>query len=286
MYSLGHASHSVHYTECLSLLTYLNHSFDINIALEVYKKYSDPATNQKLGDSYLELLHQARARLLFHHVKSTHYYKPSLIRNALATSIKLFPSNTIFLSLYDWNETRFRIDDRVRSIMRELSYMEETNDSIISPLFSIFVELQRGVLSGSTIYSARAAFEKAVDTTAGKSSASLWKLYLLVEVRHGDMERAKNVFYRGMRACPWAKALIMLAFTHLREITGFEELRKIYNVLVEKELRVHVDLEDAFEKHDECLAVTRQHVEGRQSVNLPEDASSDDEMRNVWQRGR
>ena len=43
---------------------------------------------------------------------------------------------------------------------------------------------------------------------------------------------------------------MMLAFTHLRSVMEFEELRNVYNVMGEKELRVKVDLSEIFHKHD------------------------------------
>lgn len=87
----------------------------------------------------------------------------------------------------------------------------------------------------------------------------------------------------------------MLAFTHLRadvikqrygdaETSGkvkakeegmsFEELRKVYNVLVEKELRVHVDIEGVL---DEIVARREEGV-AYLPINMPEDAESDMEM--------
>lgn len=55
------------------------------------------------------------------------------------------------------------------------------------------------------------------------------------------MQRAKMVFYRGIRACPWAKELYMLAFEYLEPVMGEPELRGVYETLGEKELRVHVE---------------------------------------------
>lgn len=87
----------------------------------------------------------------------------------------------------------------------------------------------------------------------------------------------------------------MLAFTHLRadvvkqhygdadadtsgkvkvkeEGMGFEELRRVYNVLVEKELRVHVDIEGILDE----VVVKRE--DGNLPIDMPEDAESDEEM--------
>lgn len=52
-----------------------------------------------------------------------------------------------------------------------------------------------------------------------------------------------------------------------------DELRKVWNVLVEKELRIHVDLEQWFEEHEdelECSDAGR-----RMERQLPEDHNSD-----------
>lgn len=43
----------------------------------------------------------------------------------------------------------------------------------------------------------------------------------------------------------------MIGFTELKSFMGFEEMRSVYRVLGEKELRVHVDLEDRLDEWDE-----------------------------------
>lgn len=253
----------------------------------------------------VELLHQSRARFLYYHVRTNGMYKPSQIRSLLMESISTFPHNTMFLSLFAWNESRFRIEERVRDIVRDITTESRTSHTstlqqvpITSHLFSIYTEMIRPVYAGSTAHSVRAAFEKAIGehdasaqhntlSTAG-SSLSLWKLYILFELSHHNIQRAKDVFYRGMRACPWSKELIMLAFSHLRadvvesrhpassrrgDGMGFDELRRVYNVLVEKELRIHVDIEDQLDE----LAEKMQRSAGL-PFSMPDDADSGDEM--------
>ena len=87
----------------------------------------------------------------------------------------------------------------------------------------------------------------------------IWKLYIIFEVYHTqDIGAAKAVFYRAIRACPWSKQLFMLAFQHLQDekvhriIQGkskssgfiFEDLYSLYRTMTEKQLRIHVDIED------------------------------------------
>ncbi|KKA20002.1 hypothetical protein T310_6000 [Rasamsonia emersonii CBS 393.64] len=263
----------VAWTDCLALLLYLTRSSDLGAAVDVYKSASERLAHvpqiSKASVSYVdELLHQSRARLLYHHVVASHAYKPAQIRTLLHESISHFPHNTMFLSLYAWNESRFRIDERVRDVLRDITQDVRKHDTgqsvpVTSHLFAIFHEIHRPVYSGSTLHSARAAFERAIgdpafwtggrsgladNTNTGQSSLSLWKLYVLFELRHRDMRRAKDVFYRGMRACPWSKDLLLLAFRHLRGEDGgmgFDELRRVYNVLEDKELRIHVEIDEA-----------------------------------------
>lgn len=232
----------------------------------------------------------------------------------------LHPHNTIFLSLFAWNESRNRIEERVRGVIRDITTIATTqatkHDNILntqvpitSHLFSIYTELNRPVYAGSTLHSVRAAFEKAIadptsdssnpdrptntSNTGAHSNLTLWKLYILFELSRDNINRAKAIFYRALRACPWSKELVMLAFTHLRadvvkhhrtsmggkakvkeEGMGFEELRRVYNVLVEKELRVHVDIEGVL---DEIVARKEEGVVNL-PIDMPEDSTSDEEM--------
>jgi hypothetical protein len=72
-------------------------------------------------------------------------------------------------------------------------------------------------------------------------------------IRRGTQE----VFYRGIRACPWAKKVYLMAFGELKGLMDFNELRAVYRVLAEKELRVHVDLEDRLDEWDEQHGMKR-----------------------------
>jgi len=45
--------------------------------------------------------------------------------------------------------------------------------------------------------------------------------------------------------------IAMMAFTKLRSALSFDELRRVYAVMAEKELRIHVDVEELLEDWDE-----------------------------------
>lgn len=260
MLSLSSYTHAAFAIECLILFAYLRNAQSLTAATSAFKSnIALLSTHVSSRSSNHEHLHQSFARLLYYHATHTHLFKPSDIRSLLTENIAQFPQNTIFLSLYAWNEARFRIDDRVRSVVKELvlggsgNTKNKVQDSVVPHFFAIYSELHRGVTFGSNISTIRSTFERAVESDSGTHCAGLWKLYFLFEHSRSEAERAKKVFWRGLRACPWVKDLYMLAFEHLKgeKVMGEADLRGIYELLGEKELRVHVGLEGIFEGLDE-----------------------------------
>jgi hypothetical protein len=290
----------VAWTDCLALLLYLTRLSDLDAAVETYRSASQRLTRvpqlSTASAYYLnDLLHQSRARLLHRHVIASRAYKPAGIRTLLQESISLFPHNTMFLSLFAWNESRFRIDERVRDVLRDVTQQDKypTDQQpvpITSHIFAVIHELHRPVYSGSTQYSVRAAFERAIGDPAfstsgrsipvgtdsnayntGRSNLSLWKLYILFELSRNDVSRAKEVFYRGMRACPWSKDLLMVAFHNFQreERMGFHELRRVYNVLVDKELRIHAEIdEEMFDEAERIVRARASHTAADESNHM------------------
>jgi hypothetical protein len=43
-----------------------------------------------------------------------------------------------------------------------------------------------------------------------KSSIILWRYYIQFELNLDNTERAKNLFYRSLRECPWSKGILSL----------------------------------------------------------------------------
>ncbi|DAA76632.1 TPA_exp: Uncharacterized protein A8136_7309 [Trichophyton benhamiae CBS 112371] len=277
----------VYATDCLALLLYLTQDQALSEALEVYDNAEQRLEPQKQDRAaFLEPVHQAKARLLYHHTIENRVYKPAQVREELYKSVLLFPQNTIFLSLFAFNEARFRIENRVRSLLTR-QILEpagngrsiEKQATLIPHLFLVYSELHRGVSAGSTAHSVRAAFESAVSSQPGQHNAGLWKLFVQFELTLGESEKGRQVFFRSIRTCPWSKQLVLLAFTEprLRKSMGFEELRKVFNVFVEKELRVHVDLEEWLEENEAQIRPRESDVGPEPPITMPDDRSSDED---------
>jgi hypothetical protein len=106
--------------------------------------------------------------------------------------------------------------------------------------------------STESVHAVRAAFENALASESCMHNAGLWRMYVLWCAQSCEYgKEVKEVLFRGMRACPWAKGLLMVAFDSLRGHMKWEELQDVYKVLGEKELRVHVDLDEQMEEIEE-----------------------------------
>ena len=193
--------------ECLILFAYLRNGLSSRSATSAFK------SNIELLSTYIsssssdhEYLHQSFARLLYYHATHTQMFKPSETRSLLAETMAQFPQNTIFLSLYAWNEARFRIDDRLRSVVKELVLKgsgetgKKTQGSVMPHFFAIYSELHRAVTLGSNTSTIRSTFERAVGSDSGAHCAGLWKLYFLFEFSRYETKRATRVFWRGLKA--------------------------------------------------------------------------------------
>ncbi|EUC45649.1 hypothetical protein COCMIDRAFT_94969 [Bipolaris oryzae ATCC 44560] len=268
-------------TSLSALLLYLTSSYSPSLALNLHSHLSLWFTSHAATSSPSAELHaQSISRLLTYHTTHAPIVKPALTRSTLEPLLAHFPDNTILLSLYAANESRFSIDDRVRGVMH--TALQRTDDrSIAGWAFAIHYETLRGEVAGSTQHSIRALYKRAVEGSA-KNCPALWKSYInfelaqlrrlrdsrqlqnkkprrdgkksKVEVRLEEArQRVKDTFYAGLRNLPWCKEVAMLAFGEAGGLFGDEEKWRVVRVLVEKEMRVFVEVDD-----DEAWGVARE----------------------------
>ncbi|KAH6644815.1 NRDE-2, necessary for RNA interference-domain-containing protein [Boeremia exigua] len=264
-------AHAVLNANHLALLAYLSGKSTISAALVAHSNLTAWFASHKLTSSVPAETHaQAIARLLAYHVTHTSIVKPALLRDALEPLIATFPDNTILLSVYAANEARFSIDDRLRgNMLRVLN--TSSSSSVTTWAFAIHHESLKGEVAGSTHHSRRALYKRATHPdAAGAHCPALWEMYLRFELerfraeqrlrpdkrprRDGKKnkfeigveearERVRETFYRGLKALPWCKDFVMLAFGEAGEVFGDEELGRLYGVMVEKEMRVYVEMD-------------------------------------------
>lgn len=259
-------------TSLLALLAYLPSSHDASLALHTHQNLTNYFHSHALSSSSVaEINAQMIARFLTYHATHARIVRPSLVRDALEPLIAAFPDNTILLSLYAANEYRFTIDDRVRGIMLQSALHGSEEQTVAGWFFGIHFETLRGEVAGSTSHSIRALYKRATHVDAvGAYSPALWGNYLRFEIAQYELEkekvkgqskgkdgkkrgwelrldeaqiRVKETFYAGLTRVPWCKDFIMLAFTEVSEVFREEELKKVYGVMVEKEVRLYVEID-------------------------------------------
>lgn len=229
-----------HYNVCYALLQYMTRG--IEAASEVYERgleYIKERQAERGFDS--EVLWVAYARLLYQHaVAGGVGYKPSQMRVLLERALALFPNNTIFISLHVWNETRTKIYNRVRKFFTQAL---DSEPNIMLWLSAIRSELHRH--HPYDINLVRSLFESAVDNAGTRASILVWKLYIEHEIRCKNMDRAKSLYYRAIRACPWSKELYLLGIRVLSRQLSEKELHEMVSLMMEKEIRMRSPIDNA-----------------------------------------
>lgn len=187
-------------------------------------------------------LMQFGVKLLYLHASSGPYRR-SYIKDTLSAFVTEFPRNTAALSLFEWADMGMRIVDETQTLMQRTS-LQPREDCLSNRVFSIEHEMVRG-----NIHTTRSAYEKALRSDACKHNAGLWASYIRFCAANRQLNaKAVDVLYRALNACPWSKDVAIEAFTTLVNHLKSEDLKSVYNMMTEKGLRVHVDLDEYLER--------------------------------------
>lgn len=149
----------------------------------------------------------------------------------------------MFLALLERADSSLRVIDETRQLLYD-KILVKSHDSVSSRNFSIRHESHRG-----NVNTVASAYEHALSADACKFNLGLWLSYVRFCYRNRSLRpKAKEVFYRALRHCPWSKEVMMEAFQTLIHDMKSDELRSVYNTITSKGLRVHVDLDDYVEQ--------------------------------------
>ncbi|KAH7041282.1 NRDE-2, necessary for RNA interference-domain-containing protein [Microdochium trichocladiopsis] len=248
--SAGNLRHAAAFSEALVLLSYLTaqsgkeqaapQQGDIWSALACVDAFSTELRRRSGHDGAdHEAFLQSSARLLYFHA-SHGPCRLGLLREHLGKYIDYFPKNTIFQALYTWRETRLSVDDRVRSKLDGI-VSQPVLDCISTRAFLIQYEARAG-----NVNSTAAAFERALENSNQcRHHPQIWTAYIRFCHSHPALRgKAKSVFHRALQRCPWSKDVYMEAFLTLVSELDSSEVKSVYNTMVEKGMRVHLEMED------------------------------------------
>ncbi|KAK3705232.1 hypothetical protein LTR37_013393 [Vermiconidia calcicola] len=230
------------YIDLLAWLCYLSQTYSLEAASNIYTTHLKPASTSSTS----EHLHQLRARIIHHHILTNKRpHKPALIRSELAQNLDRFPENSIFLNLYH-HIGRSRIDDQLREAVAPFTPRSE---GLVAWHFRLTNEIQRseGDTPAATANGVRALFRSALLESDSKvrHSLALWRLWWEFEIQTRSVENVRRVFYDGLRYLPWCKKWVLMAlgwFSDGVSRGGMTdgELRRVYEVLGEREMRIRV----------------------------------------------
>ncbi|KAK1081176.1 hypothetical protein LTR33_004911 [Friedmanniomyces endolithicus] len=253
---------AVLYAECQIWFAYLADDEDLTSATGVRRTYSARLARHGLA-SVDEYLLQMQAGLFRLHIDRHRPYKPAILRQELLDNLRSFPHNSILLELYIHIGAQTRIDDRLRASLHD-DPLTGPDATVVGWSFAIAQELRRCASSeifGATTSSVRSTFSRALlaPDSKVKHSVFLWSRWLTFELppRHPAnslseaqerqaLGRAKQVFLDGLRYLPWCKAWVIMGLRASAREGGMagSELRQVYDVLGERELRVRMSVEE------------------------------------------
>ncbi|KAK9247671.1 NRDE-2, necessary for RNA interference-domain-containing protein [Lipomyces tetrasporus] len=248
--------------KCLTLLEYLASDRDIDRAAKSFTTFIDELTLRYADESEVrESCSLFMAKMIKFHMSTSPFYKVATLRVHLESCIAAFPHNMEFISMYTLNERKYRIDNNVNNLLNNVLLNEDVV-TIALWRFAIWYELDRGA-----VHVARSFFERAVTTKRTQNNIDLWRAYVMFEMQQGMRLNAKKVLFRAIAMCPWARDLLLAAFDSIREAMNDSELRQVCDILVERQLRIRVEVpENEFGHLDVVQAA---------SIDLPLDADSD-----------
>jgi hypothetical protein len=262
--SSGEPALAVHSIDCLAWFNYLVEMYSLDAAMKVYQKYERRLGGSKIASSSaLELLHQAKAKLMDWHISHRRSYKPANIRLELDRSLQLFPENTIFLNMLSDIRGHNMIDDRLRDMAASTAAFSNGKPGLISWHHKIVEEIQRYRNGSATQNSVHSLFTSALlgQDSAVQNSPLLWQAWFDFECSflnssktnkitanpsHQQLQQAaqrtKKVFYDGMRYLPWHKVWIVAGLNTLCECNMIheQEVARVVEVMEERELRIRI----------------------------------------------
>ena len=82
--------------------------------VETVLKWTESLVPLIRSNKVLESVMELQMQWVYAYATGSTGFQPGLVRQVLESSLEKFPKNTVFLSLYGWNEAKTRIDNRVR----------------------------------------------------------------------------------------------------------------------------------------------------------------------------
>lgn len=209
-------------------------------ALHVFDKYLPDAK----GNGH-ESLTVACLLMLYHYsVKLRNPMPPSVLRERVRKALEEYPSNSVILGLFLEGEKGRGVWGGVRGILGESG--GQTKD-VARRIQEVWITGWERGRWASEIERTRSGLAAAVESERTRGSYVVWRIYIELEVRAGQLERAKKLLYRAIGECPLVKELYLVAFGPLRSVFNGRELNEMADAMAARGIRLRVGLEEMTE---------------------------------------
>ncbi|KAH9064097.1 DUF1740-domain-containing protein [Lactarius vividus] len=173
--------------------------------------------------------------MLYHHIVTLRNpTRPTILRERLERAAELFPENTIILGMFLEMQQGQRLWGGVRKL-GDVSSGDPTRTKGVVWL--------GGWEKGQWLWEVE-RIRNSLIVALESERPVLWRLLLEVEIRAGDLERAKNVLFQGYRSVPTVQDIYMQAFDRLRPVFSTHELKNLWETMVERGIRIRTGLEE------------------------------------------
>ncbi|KAG6878633.1 hypothetical protein C0993_001156 [Termitomyces sp. T159_Od127] len=222
---------------------------DITSALQVFDDYLNGEYGQ--GPCRESLLVACLLTVYQYSVVLKNSMAPSVLRQRVEKAMEEYPSNSIILGLFLEGERGQGVWGRVRMVLGESSSKAKDVARRVEEVW--IAGWDKGRWSGE-IERTRSGLANAIESERTRASYILWRIYIELEIRTGELQHAKKLLFRAIGECPLVKDLYLLAFGPLRGVFSGKELGGIADTMAERGLRLHAGL-------DEGLGAWKEEVE-------------------------
>nr|GAT44082.1 predicted protein [Mycena chlorophos] len=213
------------------------------------------------GQKRREGLVVAELLMLYRHaVVLRNPMQPGLLRERAEAALDLYPDNSVCVGLFLESQRGQGMWGRVRNMLGgdDKSVVQRMQDVWIAGWDRTRWENER----------ARNGLAAAITNERSRHCATIWRTAVELEIRMGDLPRAKQLLFRAIGDCPLSKELYLLAFGPLRSIFQGSELNAVADTMAERQIRLRHGLEEFLEGW----------TGESETKSLDEDIGSDDEI--------